>query len=94
MTDPNEQAFPRPTAVWGGANTNGDHPIVTEGGLTKREWLAGIMCAGLQANPEVWNAYINSSATTRSMHLDLANHSVQQADALIAALNRKPDAEK
>lgn len=84
MTDPNEQALPRPTAVWGHTNTNGVHPIVTEGGLTKREWLAGIICARLIAD-------IATTAAFNAIRKSSAEAAVLQADALIEALNRKPD---
>lgn len=51
MTDPNDQAFPRPTDVSGSPGRDGDHRINCEGGLTKREFMATVIFAGIAAHP-------------------------------------------
>ena len=48
-------------------------------GLTKREWFAGMAMQGMAANPE-WGAS------------DIANYAVDQADTIIAKLNKAPEA--
>jgi hypothetical protein len=58
-----------------------NHTESTEGnfrGLTKREYFAAMAMIGMLANTKMWNS---ESA---------ANDSVQQADALITALNQQP----
>ena len=77
MTLPDNCAFPNPSS--------------DAVGLTKREWLAGIICAGISSNPsEELERNISSlvKSTQNVPYEIIACWSVQQADALIAALNK------
>lgn len=88
MTNPNDEAFPVPTGVSVFANKNDEHYISSDGGLTKREWLAGIICSGMSANSILLEAVAKKESSDEKMVEALANTSVQQADALIIALNQ------
>lgn len=55
---------------------------INHGGLTKRELFAAMAMQGLCANPETYAAASNASED------EIARWSVQQADALLAALER------
>jgi hypothetical protein len=75
-TDPNEPAYP---GTWWDVNSMGETVArETYSGLTKREAMAMHICAGLMAYP----GEVGSAAM-------VADLSVKQADALIAALNAK-----
>jgi hypothetical protein len=59
-------------------------------GLTKREWFAGMAMQGILASPTPWTADFEASTPMTSWQ-DVASGSVQMADALIAALNKKEE---
>lgn len=75
MTRGNEQAFPLFTPEHE-VDYGCHEPPHTEQGLTKRELFVALICAGDAANPQ-------STLT----HEKRARWAVEQADALIAALN-------
>lgn len=80
--DGNDQAFPCGAPVYevsGGLGGPVEARIVT-GGLTKRELFAAMAMVGYRANPEHGTSDCS----------EVARDSIEDADALIAALN-KPD---
>lgn len=60
------------------------------GGMTLREHYAGLAMQGLIASPTPWTADCEASTPMTSWK-DVAEGSVQMADALIAALNKKEE---
>lgn len=57
-------------------------------GLTKREWFAGIICAGVCANSGVSDYVTKTVKTIEHSRQTYAESAVAQADALIVALNK------
>ena len=75
MTDGNEMAFARPAYQY--ASGSYDQP---SDGMTKREYFAALAMQGLCSNPHYTNHV--------GWYEDLKMDAVQQADNLIAELNR------
>jgi len=67
-----------------------DSDNVAVNGLTKREWLAGIICAAFTSNKMLMEGFALAAKDQENMNLMIAIESVKQADALIAALNQQP----
>lgn len=86
----NDQAFPVATSIRAFEDKNDEHRIFTEPGLTKREWLAGIICAGFCSNKMLMEGFAVAAKDQQTMNLAIGIESVRQADALIAALNQQP----
>lgn len=79
MTNPNDPAFLTIENYPSGSKA-------ISSGLTKREWYAGLAMMGLLAN-----SHIAQKAEIRDKTVsDLARWSVEDADALIEALNKEP----
>lgn len=57
-------------------------------GLTKREWLAGVICAGFGSNKMLMEGFALVAKDQQQMNLLIAVESVKQADALIDVLNQ------
>lgn len=73
-------------------NTNGEHmayPSEAYPGLTKRELFAAMAMQGLRANPGLYLSI--SPIEARASNKAYSVLAVEQADALIAALNLEPE---
>lgn len=79
MNNGKNAAYPVPHIIDGNWMIN---PPSNYCGLTKRELFAAIAMQGLCANPETYAAESNASED------EIARWSVQQADALLAELER------
>lgn len=77
-TEPNDQATP---STEFGDSLSGIVAIQNHSGLTKREYFAAMAMQGLSANHQ-----LNSNDFE-----NIADMSVNQADALIEALNKQPE---
>ena len=73
-TEPNESAYPIPDATY----PNGQ-VVFGSAGLTKREYFAALVLAGLQGN----------IGTNRWSRKEFAEDAVKYADALINELNKE-----
>lgn len=82
----NQAAYPR--AYQEHVGKDGKMEVITCGapGLTKREAFAKAAMLGLLSNDEEWS----SQGTTEPITKRLAARAVEYADALLAALERKP----
>ena len=77
MTLPDNCAFPNPSS--------------DAVGLTKREWLAGIICAGMCSNTILTEGFFKTESNADKVMEAFSYSSVIQADALIAALNKNKE---
>lgn len=94
MTKADEPAFP---SVYRNIGHN-VREMITDGGLTKREYFAGMAMQGMLANNDgvnrVWkaakelNPHDLQGAATREVERHLAEKSVECADALLAELEK------
>jgi hypothetical protein len=75
MSNRDEPAFPIVKTDWPSSNY---HKTFSEGGLTKREYFAGLAMQGLCADPKTYS----------DSEWDIARVSVTIADALLAELER------
>jgi len=77
----NESVFPRIDAP----------SLFTEGGITKREFMAAIIAGGVSANTHFTESGIRSRLTPDQIDKVLAKGVVRTVDALIAELERKEE---
>lgn len=80
MSKGSESAFPRLTAIKYGMI---EHPIISDGGLTKREYFAAMVMQGMCS--------IHPIDTNPSHMAITASLAIQHADALLAELEKTKD---
>ena len=81
MTDGNDSAIPLTEGFTIKAGTNARRQIKSAGGLTKREYMATHLLAGLAAHPDVADKLTSGGRS-------IERYAIMMADALIEELNK------
>lgn len=79
MTHPDDNSF-------GFIGDLGNRAFLSRG-LTKREYFAVLLCAGMNANPDISKCGSEAGHSPSHLRQCYAESAVKQADALILALN-------
>lgn len=81
----NDPAFPTPPSTF---DVYGNDNKCPAPGMTIREHMATIICAGICANPDISRAGAAAGLSVPEFRPVVATAAVHQADALIAALDK------
>lgn len=88
MTKPNDPASPVDEEA--SRNRPPEFALCSSLGLTKREYFAAMLCAGMNANSDISNSGYEGGHSPSTLRKCYAESAVKQADALIDALNKTP----